>query len=70
MKVKFKNTEVDIWKLRKGAVVLESIGQKHYYIEGFMTMQQDTPILVLQDCGREGSWMYISTGFLEWLEPH
>jgi hypothetical protein len=70
MKAKFSNTEVDIWKLRKGVMVYSENTKKFYYIEGFKYLDDNNPILVLQDCNLDSPWMYISACLLVWLEPH
>lgn len=67
MKIKFANCEVDVWKLRKGVVLMDFCGV-FYHLDNFAS----TPfrgIVNLQISNNFGEVEYLSTE-LDWCEPH
>jgi hypothetical protein len=67
VKIKFKNTEIDVYRLRQGTLVFSENLNKFYYIEGFKYLNDNNPILHVKPV--EGGTTYcISSCLLVWLE--
>lgn len=65
MKVKFSNTDVDVWKLRKGTVL--GAGSTFVYLDHFTVFTGKVEVRV--EYPAKFFETYLSTS-LEWLEPH
>lgn len=66
MKVKFANTEVDVWKLRKGSVV--SFHEEFLHIVSFKIY--NPALTILKTSKHDGNFVEANTDFFTWLEPH
>lgn len=64
MKVKFANAEVEVWKIKPGAVVYDDHLCGYFHIKGFYRINDS--VQQVRVCNGE---VYACTN-LTWLEPH
>lgn len=65
MKVKFFNTEVDVWRLRKGVVL--GVGSVYAHLDALDVFTSLTKITVIFS---DGMRVPYDSELLEWVEPH
>lgn len=64
MKVRFENVEIDIWKLKRGTVLL--IDNEYVYLEKFKNYGN---IFVINSDGYASTYKRESVDYT-WIEPH
>lgn len=73
MRVKFANTSVDVWKLKKGTVLLkyarQDLAPEIYHLEGVVTVMRDCASVKVMISDAHGSYEILTTE-LYWSEPH